>query len=115
LISQLFDVKLVSIFTHRQKEKPGLLSLLHHGQSSQHSTSCCDFNQILLAAEMKCVKCICKVQEISGSAHDTLECPERLYYHSKIIEGRTSTGKCCCLWLDNFRRRYSNSGKVLKF
>jgi len=32
-----------------------------------------------------------QVQQVGGSVDDTLECPERLYYHSKNVEERTSS------------------------
>jgi len=54
---------------------------------------------------------LCKVQQISGSTNDPLECSEGIHYHSKIVKQTASSWKYSSLWLDHFTRRCADPGK----
>jgi len=54
---------------------------------------------------------LCQVQQVCGSANDTLECSDGLHYHSKIIETRASTWERWSLWLVDFTRGCQDPGK----
>jgi len=54
-----------------------------------------------------------QVQQVGGSADDTLVRSERLHYNSKVLKATASTWQYQRFWLDDFTARYWNLGKSL--
>jgi len=51
-----------------------------------------------------------QVQEICGTVDDSLVCPKRVRYYSKVVKDRASTSEYQSFWLGNFTTRYEDLG-----